>query len=78
MKNKPRTSEKIIAYIKGNKKARVEELRFHLGVSRQLIHRQLNKLIKENAVIRSGKPPVVFYEIKGEEKKSDRFNSLRN
>lgn len=68
MKRKTPSRNKILSYVKKNKKARVEELRTHLGVSRQLIHKQLNRLIKEDAVVKSGKPPLVFYETKGKDK----------
>ncbi|MBM3209339.1 MarR family transcriptional regulator [Candidatus Shapirobacteria bacterium] len=55
---------RALNYIRKRKKARVEELRRHLGVSRQLIHRHLRNLIRGGLVVKSGKSPLVFYEMR--------------
>jgi predicted amidophosphoribosyltransferase len=62
------TKEKILRYVKNNKKARVEDLRINLGLSRQLIHRYLKFFTMSGWLIRTGTPPLVFYELKKEEK----------
>ncbi|MBL7159903.1 hypothetical protein ISS85_05480 [Candidatus Microgenomates bacterium] len=70
MQKKITSKDRILSYIRENKKARVEDLRGYLDVSRQLIHRHLSKLLKNNFIIKSGKPPLVFYEIKTRKEKS--------
>jgi phosphoribosylpyrophosphate synthetase len=57
------SKESILDYIKKNDRARVEDLRVSLGISRQLIHRQLNKLVDAGLVFKSGEPPLVFYQL---------------
>jgi phosphoribosylpyrophosphate synthetase len=57
------SKDSILDYIKENKRARVEDMRLSLGISRQLIHRQLNRLMDEGLVSKSGEPPLVFYQL---------------
>lgn len=60
--------EKILQYIKTHQKARVEDLKTHLGISRQLIHRYLKVLTESNVLLRTGTPPLVFYGLKLKQK----------
>lgn len=62
------TSQKILGYLGTNKQAKAVDLVRHLGITNSAVHRQLNKLLKEGKITRVGKPPVVFYLLKREEK----------
>lgn len=57
------TKNTILEYLSTHKKARVEDLSRDLGVSRQLLHRHLRGFLKQDIVIRTGRPPLVFYEL---------------
>lgn len=58
-----KAKEQIYQYIKTHQKARVDDLWRDMGFSRQLVQRKLKELIKENVVQKSGKPPIVFYQL---------------
>lgn len=62
------TADRILGYIGTNKQAKAVDLVRHLGITNSAVHRQLNKLLKEGKITRVGKPPVVFYILKKEEK----------
>jgi len=53
--------EKIHQFIKQTSKARVEDIRRDFNLSRAIIHRHLNQLVKQQLVKKTGKPPIVFY-----------------
>lgn len=55
--------EQIYQYIEVNKKARVNDIWRDTGFSRQLIQRKLKELLTENKIQKSGKPPLVFYQL---------------
>ena len=54
---------KILKHIKDNLEASPKELSDVFGISRQLVHRYLGMLVNEGALIKIGKPPLVFYQI---------------
>jgi len=58
-----KAKEQIYQYIKTHHKARVDDLWRGVGFSRQLVQRKLKELIEENVVQKSGKPPLVFYQL---------------
>jgi len=58
-----KAKEQIYQYIKTRQKARVNDLWREVGFSRQLVQRKLKELIEENVVQKSGKPPLVFYQL---------------
>ena len=53
----------ILAYLNGHGEASVRDMQEQMGVSRQLIHRVLNKLQDEGVVQKLGKSPKVFYRL---------------
>lgn len=61
MKNKISTKNKIHQFIKQTNKARVEDIRREFNLTRAIIHRHLNQLLKQQLVKKTGKPPIVFY-----------------
>ena len=61
MTDKVATRDKILEYIEGSGKVRVEDLRRYLNLGRAIIHRHLNKLVASGKVTRVGKPPLVYY-----------------
>lgn len=61
MKNSPTLSQ-INDFITIHGRARVPDLIRELGISRQMLHRHLSKLIERGVISKSGKPPLVFYE----------------
>src|SRR2546423_9242367 len=61
------TRDRIIDYIRYHGQARVYDLQKELQISSVAIHRQLNKLLQKDLIVRLGKPPVVFYTLPPEE-----------
>jgi len=55
------TKERIISYIKQKNEVSANELADFLGISAQALYKQLNRLIAEKVLSKSGKPPKVFY-----------------
>jgi hypoxanthine-guanine phosphoribosyltransferase len=64
------TTNKILNYIKTKKQAKVVDLVRSIGITNAAIHRQLNKLILQEKIMKVGKPPTVFYLLKEKEKQS--------
>ncbi len=65
---KTNTSEKIIKYIKENGQATANELVDFLDISKQaLFKHHLSKMIENKILMKTGKPPKVFYFIKKHE-----------
>jgi len=56
------TIEKIKKLL-SEKQWKISELSDALGISRQIIHRHLKKLLEEGEVRKIGTPPVVYYQI---------------
>lgn len=59
------TSQNIIKYITTQKQASAKELADYLEISRQALYKHLSKLIEEKKIAKRGKPPTVFYFMKG-------------
>ncbi|HBU07447.1 MAG TPA: hypothetical protein DEB09_05190 [Candidatus Magasanikbacteria bacterium] len=55
------TKERIIGYIKQKNEVTANELAGFLGISAPALYKQLNKLIEDKVLSKSGKPPKVFY-----------------
>ncbi|MBI5022940.1 MAG: winged helix-turn-helix transcriptional regulator [Candidatus Magasanikbacteria bacterium] len=55
------TKQKILAYIKENKRVSAKEIIGHFGLNATGIFRHLGSLIKQGLIIKQGKPPTVFY-----------------
>lgn len=53
--------DRIIEYIRYHGQARAHDLQKTLQISNVTIHKQLRKLLKEELIVRVGKPPLVFY-----------------
>ena len=64
-------AEKIVRYLKANQ-ATVNEIADYLAISRQAVHRILNRLVDEGAITKIGRPPKVYYSLST---KIDRPNS---
>ncbi len=58
------TANRILEYIRANKQAKAIDLVRSIGITNSAIHRQLNKLLKQEKIMKAGKPPVVFYILK--------------
>jgi hypothetical protein len=53
----------IVIYLKEHFEASPNELFEKIGISRQMLHRVLNKLLQEKTLEKIGRPPKVFYRI---------------
>ena len=53
----------IVEYLKVHNEVAVNELQEQIGVSRQMIHRVLNRMMEEGFIQKLGKPPKVFYRL---------------
>jgi len=53
---------KIVEYLSGNQ-ATASEMAEYLSISRQALHRILNKLMVDGVIIKIGSPPKVFYSL---------------
>ena len=53
----------IIKYLKAHQEASVTELQEQIQVSRQLLHRVLNRMMEEGFVQKLGRAPKVFYRL---------------
>ena len=53
----------IIEYLKVHNEASVNELQEQIGVSRQMLHRVLNRMLEEGYLQKLGRPPKVFYRL---------------
>ena len=57
------TNEKILSYITVKGQASINDLSNHLGITRQAIHKQVNRLLDIGKIQKIGRPPKVFYLI---------------
>lgn len=64
------TANRILNYIKTNKQAKAVDLVRSIGITNAAVHRQLNKLILRQEIMKVGKPPTVFYILKEKEKRT--------
>lgn len=55
------TKQKILAYIKKNKRVSAKEIVSHFGLNATGIFRHLSNLRQRRLIIKQGKPPRVFY-----------------
>lgn len=55
----------IITYLKNDSEASVSDLLEKIPVSRQMLHRVLNRMIEEGLLEKIGRPPKVFYRFSG-------------
>ena len=56
--------EKIIELLKKERGViTVKEISEKLKLSRQFLHRELNKLLEQGAIIKLGRSPFVYYQI---------------
>lgn len=55
------TEDKILAYIKSRGQVTANDLTEQLQISRQAVHRQINRLQEEGLIYKIGRPPKVFY-----------------
>jgi DNA-binding Lrp family transcriptional regulator len=62
-----KNSDKIIEYLKNNKRATPAEISRHLKINRAATHRQIKKLLEEDVIYKVGKAPKVFYLLKDAE-----------
>jgi transcriptional antiterminator len=53
----------IISYLKIHQEVSVNELQEHIPVSRQMLHRVLNRMLEEGLLQKLGKAPKVFYRL---------------
>jgi|GEM_PF-581277 len=60
---KTETKNRIIAYIKKHNQARVHEIVQFLGISNVAVHKQLRRLVESGVLNKTGKPPLVFYNL---------------
>jgi biotin operon repressor/hypoxanthine-guanine phosphoribosyltransferase len=58
-----KTSEIIIEYIKDNGQVAGNELVDHLGITDRAVRKQLKSLLESGELIKSGRPPKVYYSI---------------
>lgn len=72
--------QKIIEYITENTQVTANNLYKQLGISRQAVHKNLNKLMLEDKIYKIGTPPTVYYLIKEEDGfiVSDKSTELEN
>lgn len=69
---KKKTSDKIIEYIKARRQVTANDLGNFLLISERAVFKQLSNLVAENKLFKIGRPPKVFYAIKGDEEISAR------
>ncbi|MFH0923984.1 MAG: hypothetical protein V1825_04605 [Candidatus Falkowbacteria bacterium] len=69
-----KTADKIIEYIKNKKQVAAGELVDYLGISRQaLFKHHLSKLLQNGVLVKTGKPPKVFYLLKEKKEVRPRY-----
>ncbi|HPO05567.1 MAG TPA: DUF4325 domain-containing protein [Candidatus Gracilibacteria bacterium] len=57
------TKSQILAFIKSKSLIRIEDLIIEFKISRQMIHRYLKQLQEEGKIEKTGKSPLVFYQL---------------
>jgi len=68
------TADKILAFIKAQRRVSPKEIVEHLGFSPQAVYRQLAKLLEQNVIEKHGKPPKVFYVLVEEKEPIKEYN----
>ncbi len=69
------TYENILAFLKHGRQ-RPSVIAAELGVSSQVVHRQLLRLVSEGKVVRGGVPPTVFYQLAAPKSENTTDHSL--
>lgn len=72
------SKDRIIEYLQHKGEASAGELADYLGISRQALYKQLEKLLVDGRIYKIGKPPKVFYLIKEAVSKSPYFAISKN
>ncbi len=74
------TSQKIIQYVKEHGQATGSELVDYLAITDRAVRKQLKALLDNGVVVKTGKPPKVYYSIRSEanntEVRKDRLKSI--
>ncbi|MFH0740052.1 MAG: HTH domain-containing protein [bacterium] len=68
------TADKILFFIKAQKRVSPKEIIEHLGFSRQAVYKQLAKLLEQDIIYKIGKPPKVFYVLTGKKEDEKEYN----
>ena len=55
------TKLKILEFIKGRERVRLQDIRHEFDISRVMIHKYLKVLLAEKLIYKIGKSPIVFY-----------------
>lgn len=55
--------QKILDFLHIHETASIKSMSEELGISRQFLHRELNKLVEHGTVIKLGSPPSVYYKL---------------
>jgi len=58
---KTNTRSRLLKYIQNEAPVRVKDIVQEFGLSAEMVHRHLKKLLNENLIIKKGKAPRVFY-----------------
>ena len=69
------TKNRILGYLKTNGQGRVKDLVQHLQIGNVAVHRQLKRLVDAGKLIKSGKPPTVFYRLLEKTQQEQQFES---
>lgn len=74
-----KTVEKITKYIQQKRQVTINELVGYLAINRSAIYKHINKMLRQNIVVKAGKPPKVFYLLKSptEERKNVVINKKK-
>ena len=74
------TSQKIIQYVQEHGQATGSELVDYLAITDRAVRKQLKTLLDNDVVVKTGKPPKVYYSIRSEanntEARKDRLESI--
>ncbi|MEN9524605.1 MAG: competence protein ComFC [Candidatus Parcubacteria bacterium] len=65
------TADKLIEYVRSKRQVTATELSDYLGISRQAVHKQINRLKKDQVIYKIGRAPRVFYLLAEEKKRAD-------
>jgi len=68
------TADKILAFIKAQKRVSPKEIIEHLGFSSQAVYKQLTKLLEQGIIDKVGKPPKVFYLLADKKEDEKKYN----
>ena len=72
------TSQKIIEYIEKHVQVTGSELVDYLGITDRAVRKQLKALLDNDIVIKTGKPPKVYYSIRPEIKIIEKIDQIKS